>query len=127
MTIAPSRGSCCWGNRTMKWIDRGLSCLLILSGIGHAYGVSSFYRDPQTLFWSLTATILIFLIAAVNLLRTWRPGDRALAAISVGASTTYFIATLCFGRIIGDIADPRVILFGALTLGLGLFGLRDVM
>jgi hypothetical protein len=33
----------------MKWIDRGLSCLLILLGIGHTYGVLNFYRDPQTL------------------------------------------------------------------------------
>src|SRR5438270_12288960 len=111
----------------MKWLDRALSVLLILSGVAHAYGVSSFFRDPQTLFWSLTATLLIFLIAAVNLLRTWRPGDRALAGISAGGSIAYLIATLCFGRIIGDIADPRVILFCVLTFGLGAFSLRDTM
>ncbi|MFL6725859.1 MAG: hypothetical protein ACJ8FS_05015 [Sphingomicrobium sp.] len=111
----------------MKWLDRALSVLLILSGVAHAYGVSTFFRDPQTLFWSLTATLLIFLIAAVNLLRTWRPGDRALAGISAGGSIAYLIATLCFGRIIGDIADFRVVLFGLLTLGLALFSLRDAI
>jgi uncharacterized membrane protein len=111
----------------MRWIDRALSVLLSLGGIAHSYGVATFFHDPQTLFWSETATILIFLIAAVNLLRTWRPGDRALAAISAGASITYLIATLCFGRIIGDMADFRVILFSVLTLGLALFSLRDAV
>jgi len=111
----------------MKWVDRGLSCLLILSGLGHTFGVLSFYRDPQTLFWSLTATLLIFLIAAVNLLRTWRPGDRALAVITTCASAAYFLATLRFGQIIGNLADFRIILFGVLTLGLTAFGLRDAM
>ena len=111
----------------MRWLDRGLSVLVILGGIAHAYGVSTFFHDPQTLFWSLTATILIFLIAAVNLLRTWRPGDHALAAVAAGASIAYLVATLCFGRIIGDMLDFRVILFGVLTLGLALFSLRDAM
>src|SRR5690242_12050165 len=101
----------------MKWIDRGLSCLLILGGIGHTYGVLNSYRDPQTLFWSLTATVLIFLIAAVNLLRTWRREDRALAILTSCASATYLLITLRFGQLVGDIADPRVILFGLLSLG----------
>ena len=111
----------------MRWIDRGLSCLLILSGLGHTFGVLNFYRDPQTLFWSLLATLFIFLIAAVNLLRTWRPGDRGLAVITTCASAAYFVATLRFGQIIGNIADFRIILFGMLTLGLTAFGLRDAM
>jgi hypothetical protein len=110
----------------MKWIDRGLSCLLILGGIGHTYGVLNFYRDPQTLFWSLTATALIFLLAAVNLLRTWRR-DRALATISACGSAAYLVITLRFGQIIGNIADPRIILFGVLSLGLLAFGIRDAV
>jgi hypothetical protein len=111
----------------MKWVDRGLSCVLILGGLGHTYGVLNFYRDPQTLFWSLTASILVFLLAAVSLLRTWRPGDRALAGIAACGSAAYLIATLRFGQIIGNLADPRIILFGVLTLGLTAFGLRDAM
>lgn len=110
----------------MKWLDRGLSCLLILSGLGHTYGVLNFYHDPQTLFWSLTATPLIFLIAAINLLRTWRPADRGLAWITTCASAAYFLATLRFGQIIGNLADFRIILFGILTLGLTAFGLREL-
>jgi hypothetical protein len=111
----------------MKWVDRGLSCLLILGGVGHTLGVLGFYNNPHTLFWSLTASELIFLLAAINLLRTWRPGDRALAVTTACASLTYLGFTLRFGELIGDMADFRVILFGALTIGLTAFSLRDAL
>ena len=111
----------------MRWIDRGLSMLLILGGVGHTLGVLNFYKDPQTLFWSLTASEMIFLLAAINLLRTWRPGDRALAAITAGASAVYLLFTLRFGQIIGNIADFRVVLFGVITLGLTALGIRDAL
>jgi uncharacterized membrane protein len=110
----------------MRWIDRGLSALLILGGVGHTFGVLDFYKDPHALFWSLTASILIFLLAALNLLRSWRR-DRVLAAVVAGASAVYFIDTLFFGRLIGDMADFRVILFGVISLGLTLFGVRDAI
>src|SRR5689334_11112624 len=111
----------------MRWIDRGLSVLLILGGVGHTLGVLDFYKEPHTLFWSLTASELVFLIAVINLLRSWRAGDRALAAICAAASAAYFVFTLRFGQIVGNLLDFRVILFGALTLGLTLFSLRDAI
>ena len=111
----------------MKWIDRGLSALLILGGIGHTLGVLDFYKDPHTLFWSLTASELIFLLAAINLLRSWRPGDRTLAVITACASAAYLVFTLRFGQLIGNLADFRVLLFGAISLGLLWFGLRDAV
>src|ERR1041385_5768905 len=107
----------------MRWIDRGLSVLLILAGVAHTYGVMSFFTDPQTLFWSLVATILIFLIAAVNLLPTWRPGRRAGALIvpaidaishtpstrSVLASAMTFtkpsVSRLVFARLLASIGN----------------------
>ena len=111
----------------IKWIDRGLSCLLILGGIGHTFGVIGFYKDAHTLFWALTASVLIFLLASVNLLRSWRPGDRALAILTACASAANLIITLRFGQLIGNLADFRVLLFGAISLGLLCFGLRDAM
>jgi hypothetical protein len=111
----------------MKWIDRGLSGLLILGDVGHTLGVLDFYKDPHTLFWSLTASELVFLLAAINLLRSWRPRDRALATISACASAAYLVFTLRFGQLIGNMADFRVILFGVLTLGLTGFSLRDAI
>jgi peptidoglycan/LPS O-acetylase OafA/YrhL len=110
----------------MRWLDRGLSLLLILAGVGHTYGVLNFYKNPDTLFWSLTASVLIALLAAINLLRSWRH-DRALAAIAAAGSAAYFVITLGFGRLIGDMTDFRVILFGVITLGLTAFGIRDTL
>lgn len=110
-----------------KWIDRGLSFLLILGGIGHTFGVISFYKNPHTLFWALTDSVLLFLIAAINLLRTWQPGNRQLAVVTAGASAANLVITLRFGQLIGNIADFRVILFAVLSLGLTGFSLRDAM
>ena len=110
-----------------KWIDRGLSCLLILGAVGHTFGVLHFYRDAHTLYWSETATLLILLLAAINLLRTWQPQNRPLAILTVCASAAYLVDTFYFGRLIGDVADFRVILFGVITLGLTAFGLRDAL
>jgi len=111
----------------VRWIDRGLSALLILGGVGHTFGVLNFYTNPDTLFWSLTDSVLIGLIAAINLLRTWRPGDRALALVAALGSAANLVIAFAFGRLIGDMADFRVLLFGALSLGLLGFGLRDAM
>jgi hypothetical protein len=108
-------------------IDRGLSCLLVLGGIGHTFGVIGFYQDPVTLFWALAASVLIFLLAAINLLRTWRPADRPLAILTSCGSAAYLIISLGFGWVIGSLTDPRVILFAVLSLGLLGFGLRDAI
>ena len=112
----------------MRLLDRLFSVLLILGGIGHTFGVISYYRGkPDALFWSLTASALILLLGAINLLRTWRPGDHALALIAALASASYFFITLGFGRLIGNFADPRVLIFGAIALGLTGFGLKGAM
>jgi hypothetical protein len=71
--------------------------------------------------------VLIFLLAAINLLRTWRPGDRGLAIITSCASAAYLVITIRFGQLIDNVADPRVIFFGIISLGLIAFGLRDAM
>ena len=103
----------------MRNLDRLLSVLLILGAIGHTFGVTEFYRgQPDALFWSLCAGLLILLVAAINLLRSWRPGDRAIAWMSTAASASYLVVTFGFARLIGDFADPRVIGFGLISMGL---------
>jgi hypothetical protein len=110
-----------------NWIDRGLSFLLILGGIGHTLGVMSFYQDPHTLFWALTDSVLLFLLAAINLLRTWQPDNKPLALVTACASAANLVITLRFGELIGNMADFRVILFAVLSLGLTGFSLRGAM
>jgi hypothetical protein len=119
--------SLAWGIR-MRIVDRILSVLLLLGAVGHTVGVLQYYRDqPDPLFWSLCVGFLIVLVAAINLLRTWRTRDRAIAWIAAGASAAYLATTLGFGRLIGDMADPRVIGFSLLSVGLFSFSVLDAL
>ena len=64
----------------MKILDRVLSSLLILGGIGHTIGSIKFYKsDPMTLLWALCASLFVFLFAAISLVRAGRPADTTLA------------------------------------------------
>ena len=110
----------------LRYIDRALSVLLILGAIGHTLGVMKFYRgQPHPLFWALCETLLVLLLAAVNLLRSWRPEDRALAWIATISSGAYVVVSIEFGMLMGNLLDPRAVVFGLVSLGLVLFGLRS--
>jgi len=51
-----------------------------------------FYRgQTHALFWALSETLLVVLLAAVNLLRTDRPGDRGLAWVAAASSASYVV------------------------------------
>jgi hypothetical protein len=110
-----------------KWVDRGLSLLLILGGIGHTYGVLSFYKEPHALFWSLTDSALVFLLAAINLLRSWRADDRALATVAAAGCVANLAIAVGVGRLISDMLAFPVLLMGSLSLGLLLFSVRDAL
>jgi hypothetical protein len=68
-------------------------------------------------------SVLAMLIGALNLLRTNRPNDRALAWLAVGATAAWFVISVIFGFLIGNLLDPRVIGFILITAGLIYFGL----
>ena len=112
----------------MRNLDRGLSGLLILGAIGHTLGVLKFYRgQPHPLFWALCETLLVLLLAAVNLLRTDRPADRGLAWVATAASAAYILVSVEFGMLMGNLLDPRAVIFGLVSLGLTIFGLRTAL
>jgi len=102
----------------MRWIDRGLSVLLILAGFGHTFGVLHFYKNPDTLFWSLTDSVLVFLLATINLLRSARPFDRGLAVIATCSTVNFALRTpgeqealvAGFGRYLHSLTAPVQIL-----------------
>jgi hypothetical protein len=103
----------------LKIFDRILSCLLILGGIGHTLGSFQFFKaDPMTLLWSLCASLFIFLLAVVNLLRAGRPADHALAWICLVAGLCWIAVSVRFGMVIRNIFDVRVIIFAVITLAL---------
>jgi uncharacterized membrane protein YfcA len=112
----------------LKILDRVLSCLLILGGIGHTLGSFQFYKsDQMTLLWSLCASLFVFLFGAVSLIRAGRPQDRALAWVCLVAGFCWIAASLRFAVLIGNHLDFRPLIFGVLTLGLCAFCVRTLV
>jgi hypothetical protein len=103
----------------LKVIDRVLSCLLILGGVGHTVGSLHFYKsDPMTMLWSLCASLFIFLFGAISFIRAGRPGDTTLAWLCLAAGIGWIAASVRFGALIGNFFDFRPLVFGLLTIGL---------
>ena len=111
----------------MKTLDRVLSVLLILGGIGHTAGTLIGYKDkPELMLWSLCTSLFVFLLGAVNFLRASRAGDRSLGWITVIFNLAWFVACLEFGHIIGKMGDFRVIGFSVITLVLSGLSVRSM-
>lgn len=103
----------------MKTTQRVLAILLALGGCGHTAGSLLGYKtQPMVMLWSLTTSEFIFLLAALNYLRAGRPADRPLGWICLIANIAWLIGTFCFGHLIQNQLDPRVLLFAVLTIGL---------
>jgi hypothetical protein len=103
----------------LKSLDRILSYLLILGGIGHTLGSFHFYKaDPMTQLWSLCASLFVFLFAAISLIRAGRPGDTAIAWLCLAAGLCWIVASLRFAFLIGNFFDFRPMIFTVVTLGL---------
>jgi hypothetical protein len=112
----------------LKILDRVLSCLLILGGIGHTLGSFQSYKsDQMTLLWSLCASLFVFLLAALSLIRAGRPHDSALAWVGLVAGLCWIAASLRFGIVIGKLFDFRPLIFCVLTLGLCAFCVRTLI
>jgi uncharacterized membrane protein len=107
-------------------VDRVFAVLLMLcAGGGHAVGSVMMYRtQPVILLWALTASVLGVLLGALNLLRSFRGTDRALAWITAAGTFAWGVVSMVFGALIGRPLDPRVVLFEILSVGLVAFSLR---
>jgi hypothetical protein len=116
----------------MKILDRVFGWLLILGGVGHTAGTIIGYGSlhtesgPELLLWSLSASLFIFLLGTVNLVRAGRHGDRTLAWITLIFNFCQLISVLQFGRLIHNMLDPRVIGFAIVTLVLCAMSLRTM-
>lgn len=112
----------------MKTLDRSFGCLMILGGVGHAFGSFAAYKyQPLTLLWALSTSFAGWLLAALNLLRTWRLDDRPLAWISLAGCLIWLGFVLAFGVLIGNIFDVRALVNLIITLGLAVFSVRSVL
>lgn len=112
----------------MLMLDRALSVLMLVGAVGHTFGSLKFYHDqPQTRFWALNGTLVILFVAAINLLRSVRPGDHVLAWLAAGCSALYVGVAIGFGMLIGNVADPRAVGFALVALGLTVFSLKAAL
>ncbi len=109
----------------MKIIDRIFAGILILGGLLHGVGTFRLYaHEPMTILWSLCAALLTLLVAAINLLRVERPGDRPLSWISFAGSLSWAVAAFAAGVLIHNIFDPRPMMHWVTALVLAGFSLR---
>lgn len=112
----------------MKLIDRAFGCLMVLGGIGHGFGAHNAYRnDAMAMLWALSASFAVILLAAVNLLRAGRKGDRSLAWISFAGCVVWIGFVVWFGRLIGNMFDFRPLVNLIITLALAIFSLRSAL
>jgi undecaprenyl pyrophosphate phosphatase UppP len=109
-------------------LDRALAILLMLGALGHTLGsVTQYSEQPLVLLWSLCASLYVGLVGVINILRTARPADRALAFIATVATACWMVAGVAFGRIIGNLFDPRVVMFSLICTGLIVLGLKGAL
>jgi len=112
----------------MKIVDRVCAWILVLGGQLHGVGSYLGYKhEPMTMFWALNGTELALLVAAVNLLRVERPGDRSLALIALVSSLAWAIGAGVFAVLLGNLLDPRPIVQGLTALALAAFSLKAAL
>lgn len=112
----------------MKIVDRAFGYLLGLGGILHGIGSwAAYHRQPAMLLWALATSFAVLLLAAINILRSARPGDDALAWISFAGCLIWIGFVLWFGAILGNFFDFRPLTHLVLTLVLAGFSLRAAL
>ena len=111
----------------MKVFDRVLGWLLVVSGLLHALGSWTAYRNsPPVLVWALSGSLAALLLAALNLLRAGRPRDLSLAWICLGGCVAWIVVSVSFGRVIGNLLDPRPLIHASIAVLLAGMSVRTL-
>lgn len=112
----------------MKLIDRIFGCLMFLGGIGHGFGSYMAYKnDHITLLWAWSTSFAVFLLAAVNLLRAGREGDRPVAWISMAGCLVWIGFVVWFARLLGNPLDFRPLINLIIAAVLTGFSVRSLL
>lgn len=94
----------------MKNADRIFGWLLIVGGLLHTIGTFVLTEPMSGVFvWALSGSVAVLLTAALNLLRTARPRDRAVAILATCGTAGWLIVCILFGMNIRNLLDPRVL------------------
>jgi hypothetical protein len=111
-----------------KSLDRGFGILLLIGSALHSYGsISSYKFGTQELVWALSGSLAGGLTAAINIIRSGRPGDMPVAWVSFIASICWFAVAIGYALAIGNVFDPRVLWHATCALALAAFSLRTAL
>jgi hypothetical protein len=112
-----------------RLLDRSVVVLFVLSAAGHGFA-GTLMSDPLTeteTLWSFSGSIAAWAIAAFNWLRIDRPGDRALAFLSLAGALCWIGLMLWLMPIADMWNDPRPWVFIAECLALCAFSAGDLI
>lgn len=108
-------------------VDRVFGCLMVLAALVHTVASLNEYKDQQALLmWGIGTGLAKFLTAALNLLRTWRPGDHALAGITLTSCLGCAGLAVWVGLIVNNLFDIRAFPSLLFSFVLALFSLRSL-
>jgi len=106
-------------------VDRFFGVALIIAAVGHLFGSLGKYAvGSSELVWAISASALAILLAAINLLRVYRPDDRALAWICLAGCVAWIVLALAFNFSIRNIFDPRGLTHAIVSAMLAFFSMR---
>ena len=112
----------------MNAADRTFGWLLVIASLLHIIGaVGQYSGRPVLLVWALSATLAGLLLAALNLLRVGRPGDRVLAWISFCGCLGWLALVIAFGVVLARGLDFPVLVIAAITAVLAIFSFRSAV
>lgn len=115
-------------SRPLVRLDRTFAVLLALFSAGHGILGTLLARpllEPYTV-WSFSGSLAAWMIAALNWLRTGRPGDRPLAAWALVGNLAWIGLMLWFAVAADILGDVRIWLFVGSCCVLAAFSIRDL-
>jgi len=112
----------------IRLIDLICGALMIVGAGLHVAGSFPTYANaPDSLLWSLSAGAFEALLGGVNLVRTSRRRDAALAWLCLLGGIFWLGVVFSFARLVGNPFDPRVLVQGGVALVPTALSLRTVL
>ena len=108
----------------LKIIDGLCAALLLMGAALHAFGsVLSYPGGSELLVWALSGSLAAALVAAMNLLRLFRPGDTAITVLALVSAVLWALVAAAFGHSIHAYLDVRVVWHFVAALALAGFSI----
>jgi hypothetical protein len=111
----------------LRTLDRICGWLMVVGALMHSIATLTAHVSQAETLWSLGSGLGELLLAALNLLRAGRPGDRTLAAVSFLGCLGQLVLIAGFAHLIQSYTDPRVLIQSLITLVLAVMSARDVL